>query len=429
MQRRSPMQRRHFIQAGSALALLPTLARAELTVEISGLGNERIPVAIAAFGGENVLPKSISDVIRADLERSGLFRLVDAGTQPLPDIAKPDWAAWRSKGADVLLGGAVRRLADGNVEATFRLHDIVKQVEQKSAVLSFRAELGRNAGHWIADRVYEQLLGVPGIFSTQITYVQKVGRNYMLQIAEYDGTNPVSAFTDDEPIISPAWSPDGKRLAYVSFALKKPVIYVQTIATGNRQVVANFKGSNSAPAWSPDGKRLAIVLTKDGLSQIYLINVDGNGLRRLMQSGGIDTEPCFSPDGKWIYFTSDRSGGPQTYRVSIDGGEAQRVTYEGSYNVSPRISPDGKTLAYISRNDGRFQLMVQDLASQQTLALTDTNKDESPSFAPNGRLVLYATEVAGRGVLSAVSVDGKIRYKPLQGSGDIREPAWGPLAQ
>jgi len=422
------MQRRHFLQAGTALTLLPALAHAELTVEISGLGNERIPVAIAMFGGENVLPKPISDVVRADLERSGLFRLIDAGTQPLADIARPDWAAWRGKGADVLLAGSVRRLPDGNVEATFRLYDVVKQAEQKSAVLSFRFELGRNAGHWIADRVYEQLLGVPGVFSTQITYVQKVGRNYMLQIAEYDGANPVSAFTDDEPIISPAWSPDGKRLAYVSFALKKPVIYVQTIATGNRQVVANFKGSNSAPAWSPDGRRLAIVLTKDGLSQIYLVNLDGSGLRRLMQSNGIDTEPCFSPDGKWIYFTSDRSGGPQTYRVSVDGGDAQRVTYEGSYNVSPRLSPDGKTLAYISRNSGRFQLTVQDLASQQTLALTDTSKDESPTFAPNGRLILYATEVGGRGVLSAVSVDGKIRYKPLQGNGDIREPAWGPLA-
>jgi TolB protein len=428
MQRKSLMQRRHFIQSSSALALLPVLARAQLTVEISGVGNERIPVAITVFAGENTLPKSVTDVVRADLERSGLFRLVDAGDQPLPDIARPDWAAWRSKGADVLLAGSIRRLADGNIEATFRLHDIVKQAELKSAVLSFRADLGRNAGHWIADRVYEQLLGVPGVFSTQIAYVQKAGRNYMLQIAEYDGTNPVSAFTDDEPIISPAWAPDGKRLAYVSFALKKPVIYVQTIATGNRQVVANFKGSNSAPAWSPDGKRLAIVLTKDGLSQIYLVNLDGSGLRRLMQTSGIDTEPSFSPDGKWIYFTSDRSGGPQTYRVPVDGGDAQRVTYEGSYNVSPRLSPDGKTLAYISRNNGKFQLMVQDLATQQTLALTDTDKDESPTFAPNGRLILYATAVGGKGVLSAVSVDGKIRYKPLQGNGDIREPAWGPLA-
>jgi TolB protein len=428
MQSKSSMQRRHFLLASSALTLVPALARAELTVEISGLGNERIPIAITVFGGENVLPKPISDVIRADLERTGLFRLVDAGDQPMADISRPDWASWRTKGADVLLAGSVKRLPDGNAEATFRLYDIVKQAEQKSAVLSFRFELGRNAGHWIADRVYEQLLGVPGVFSTQIAYVQKSGRHYMLQIAEYDGANPVSAFTDDEPIISPAWSPDGKRVAYVSFALKKPVIYVQTIATGNRQVVANFKGSNSAPAWSPDGKRLAIVLTKDGLSQIYLVNLDGGGLRRLMQSSGIDTEPCFSSDGKWLYFTSDRSGGPQIYRVSVDGGEAQRVTYEGSYNVSPHLSPDGKTLAYIGRNGGKFQLTVQDLGSQQTLILTDTVKDEAPTFAPNGRLILYATEVGGRGVLSAVSVDGKIRYKPLQGNGDIREPAWGPLA-
>ncbi|MEC5384784.1 Tol-Pal system beta propeller repeat protein TolB [Uliginosibacterium sp. H3] len=422
------MHRRHFLQASSLLALTPALARAELTVEISGLGDNRIPVAITPFAGEQILPKSVSEVVRADLERSGLFRIIDAGSQPPADIARPSWDTWRSRSADILLGANVRRLADGNVEATFRLMDVVKQTELKSAVLSFHAEQGRNAGHWIADRVYEQMVGVPGIFSTQIAYVEKSGRNYMLQIAEYDGANPVSAFTDDEPIISPAWSPDGKRLAYVSFALKKPVIYVQTVATGRRQVVANFKGSNSAPAWAPDGNRLAIVLTKDGLSQLYIINVDGSGARRLTKSSAIDTEPCFSPDGRTIYFTSDRSGGPQTYRIPVDGsGEPQRVTFEGSYNVSPRVSPDGKTLAYVSRIDGRFQLMVQDLATQQTLALTDTTRDESPSFAPNGRLILYATEVGGRGVLSAVSVDGKIRYKPLQGAGNIREPAWGPL--
>ncbi len=422
------MQRRHFLQAGPALALAPALARAELTVEVSGLGANRIPIAIAGFAGEGAMPKPLSDVVRADLERTGLFRFVETGSQPLADLSAPDWGLWRSRGADELLAGGVRRLPDGSAEAVFRLYDVVKQAEQKSAMLNFRAELWRGAAHWIADRVFEQLIGVPGVFSTQIAYVQKSGRNYMLQIAEYDGANPVAAFTDDEPIISPAWSPDGKRLAYVSFAQKKPIIYVQTIATGQRQVVANFKGSNSAPAWSPDGKHMAVVLTKDAGSQIYLINADGSGVRRLMQNAAIDTEPCFSPDGRSLYFTSDRSGGPQIYRVSLDGGDAQRITFQGGYNVSPRISPDGKTLAYISRNAGRFQLYVQDLASQQTLALSDTSRDESPSFAPNGRLIIYATEVGGRGVLSAVSIDGKIRYKPLQGSGDIREPAWGPIS-
>ena len=422
------MQRRHFLLSSPAIMLAPAIARAELTVEISGLGANLLPIAITGFNGEAGLPKSLSEGVRADLERSGMFRFIETGGQALTDAARPDWGNWRGRNADVLLAGTVRMLADGNAEAVFRLHDVVKQQELKSASLTFRKDAWRGAAHWIADRVYEQLIGVPGIFSTQIAYVQKAGRNYMLQVAEYDGANAVSAFTDDEPIISPAWSPDGKKLAYVSFALKKPVIYVQTVATGQRQVVANFKGSNSAPAWSADGKRLAIVLTKDGLSQIYIINSDGSGARRLLQSNAIDTEPCFSRDGKWLYFTSDRSGGPQTYRIPTEGGDVQRITFEGSYNVSPRISPDGKTLAYIARNSGRFQLTVQDLESQQTLVLTDTVRDESPTFAPNGRLILYATEVGGRGVLSAVSVDGKIRFKPLQGFGDIREPAWGPLA-
>ncbi|MFT3735595.1 MAG: Tol-Pal system beta propeller repeat protein TolB [Rhodocyclaceae bacterium] len=419
------MQRRQFLQSCPALALVPGLAQAELTVEISGMGANLIPISVSRFGGENQLPKPISEVIRADLERTGLFRFVDGAA--VVDPGRPDWSSWRGLGADNLVAGSVRSLPDGSAEVVFRLHDVVRQAELKSASLAIRPENWRIAAHKIADFVFEQLIGVPGVFSTQIAFIQKQGRSYRLQIAEYDGSNPASAFSDDEPIISPAWSPDGKRIAYVSFALKKPIIYVQTVATGQRYVVANFKGSNSAPAWSPDGRRLAIVLTKDGISQLYMINADGSGLRRMTESVAIDTEPCFSADGRWIYFTSDRSSGPQIYRMPVDGGDATRVTFEGSYNVSPRISPDGKTLAYISRNGGRFQLMVQDLATQQTLALTDTAKDESPTFAPNGRLILYATEVGGRGVLSAVSVDGKVRYKPLQAFGDIREPAWGPL--
>lgn len=422
------MHRRHFLQAGSALALAPSLSRAELTVEIEGMGATGIPVAVAGFSGEAALGKPVSDVVRTDLERSGLFRQIDTGNLPLADFTKPDFAGWQAKGADVLLAGALRSLPDGSVEASYRLYDVVNRVQQKDGVLSFRPDLWRRAGHWIADRIYEQIMKQPGVFSTQIAYVQQSGRTYMLQVAEYDGANPMNAFSDDEPIISPAWSPDGTRLAYVGFSLRKPVIYVQNLAKGQRQVIANFKGSNSAPAWSPDGKRLAIVLTKDQGSQVYVINADGSGLNRLMQSNAIDTEPVFSADGKWIYFTSDRSGGPQIYRIPADGGNIERVTFEGAYNVSPRISPDGRTIAYIARNGGNFKLTVQDLATQQTLALTDTNRDESPSFSPNGRLILYATVLGGRGVLSAVSIDGKIRYKPLQGAGDIREPAWGPLS-
>jgi len=227
--------------------------------------------------------------------------------------------------------------------------------------------------------------------------------------------------------MSPTWSPDGQRIAYVSLQAKKPIVYMQSITGSRQQTLANYKGSNSAPAWSPDGKRLAIVLTKDGPSQIYLVNPDGSNLTRLMSSNAIDTEPNFSPDGQWILFTSDRGGSPQIYRVPITGGAPERLTFEGSYNVSPRYSPDGKSFAFIQRANGRFNVAIQDFASRQVQLLTDDMLDESPTFAPNGRIVLYASEVRGRGILSAVSSDGRVRQRFTVQSGDVREPAWGPI--
>ena len=215
----------------------------------------------------------------------------------------------------------------------------------------------------------------------------------------------------------------------MSFENKKPVVYVHSLADGKRQVAANFKGSNSAPTWAPDGTRLAVSLSRDGGSQIFLVNADGSGVRRLAQSSGIDTEPVFSPDGQSIYFTSDRGGSPQIYRMPAGGGEAQRVTFDGTYNVSPRISPDGKVLAYIARNGGKFQVATMDLASRQVQVLTDSDKDESPSFAPNGRMILLATVNAGRGVLFAVSSDGRIKQRLPYAGGDVREPAWGPFVK
>jgi TolB protein len=252
-------------------------------------------------------------------------------------------------------------------------------------------------------------------------------QRYELQIADSDGFNPQNALVSREPIISPAWSPDGSKLAYVSFEQRKPVVYVHTVATGQRITVANFKGSNSAPAWSPDGRMLAVTLTRDGNSQIYLVNADGSNVRRFTRSSGIDTEAEFSSDGQ-VYFTSDRGGGPQVYRMPVGGGDAQRVTFKGDYNISPRPSPDGKSLAYVSRRGGRFQIYTLDLASGQELLLTDTAKDESPSYAPNGKMILYATEIGGRGVLAMVSSDGRVKQRitTAQG-GDVREPTWGPF--
>ena len=420
-----PISRRIFL----AFALLTaSLAQAQLSIEITGAGANRIPVAIADFSGDPTASRVVTATVRADLDRSGLFKLIDTTGAALDENTPINHADWKSKGADALAAGSLGRSPDGRMEARFRLYDTQKGVMLGGKAFVTGNEQLRAAGHRIADEIYEKLTGEKGVFSTRIAYVVKSRGQFLLQIADADGQGAATALTSAEPIISPVWSPDGGRLAYVSFEKKKPVVYVHSISSGQRHIVANFKGSNSAPGWSTDGRRLAIVLSKDGHSQIYSVNADGSGLQRVTQSAGIDTEPRYSSDGN-IYFSSDRGGSPQIYRVSATGGDAQRVTFEGSYNVSPRPSPDGKTLAFITRREGRFQLAAMDLASRQVQVLSDSNKDESPSFAPNSRMILIATEIGGRGVLSAVSSDGRIKQRLSVAAGDVREPAWGPFFQ
>ncbi|MES2259637.1 MAG: Tol-Pal system beta propeller repeat protein TolB [Pseudomonadota bacterium] len=400
-------------------------AQAQLRVEISGVGSNQIPIAIAAFADENVAPAQISAIIKADLERSGMFKIIDAGT--IANLNDIDYSQWKSRGADALVVGSVQHLANGTYDVRYKLHDTIKSSKLSQLDQSALPQYTRLSAHKIADDIYEKLTGIKGAFSTRIAYVTQQGRSYRLEVADADGEGMQVALSSNEPIISPSWSPDGTKVAYVSFEQKKPVVYVQNLVTRARTVVANEKGSNSAPSWAPDGNKLAVALSKDGHTQVYIVNADGSNLRRVSNSNGIDTEPQFSADGSSLYFTSDRSGGPQIYRMSVNGGEAQRVTFGGNYNISPRISSDGKTLAYISRREGNFQLFVLDLASGQEQRLSDTTSDESPSFSPNGKYLLYATESGRRKSLAVVSVDGRVKQRLTTQAGNIKEPTWGPF--
>jgi len=420
-----------FFQVVAIFLLLAPLsaARAQLTIETIGAGSTQFPIAVVPFRAEGGLPQQLTPVISADLARTGLFRTVDAGGLNPPPHEPQDvnYPTWRARGADAVVIGAVAPLPDGRYDVRFRLMDVAKQTQLAGFAYTASREQLRLTAHKIADAIYERLTGDKGVFSTRITYVVKRGKGYLLQVADADGYGAQSVLQSNEPIISPSWSPDGTRLAYVSFEQKKPVVYVQSLTTGTRRAVANFWGSNSAPAWSPDGRRLAVVLTKDGGSQIYLIGADGGEPVRITRSSAIDTEPNFSPDGQLLLFTSDRGGSPQIYGMPASGGEARRLTFEGTYNVSPRFNPDGKSFTFIQRNGGRFNVAVQDLTSRQVQVLTEGSLDESPTFAPNGRMILYATEVRGRGILAAVSSDGRVKQRLTVDAGDVREPAWGPL--
>ncbi|HEY8606691.1 MAG TPA: Tol-Pal system beta propeller repeat protein TolB [Noviherbaspirillum sp.] len=401
-------------------------AQAQLRVETSGVGATQIPIAIAGFVDETLAPQQITTIVKADLQRSGFFRIIDTGNA-MSETTPVNLADWKARGADALVVGSVQRLADGRYDVRYRLMDTVKNSNLSGFGQVAGTDRLRVAAHKIADDIYEKLTGVRGAFSTRIAYVTKAGNEYRLEVADADGEGTQVALRSNEPIISPAWSPDGTKVAYVSFENKKPVVYVQDLTNRQRTVIANHRGSNSAPSWSPDGSRLALALSRNGYTQVYVVNADGSGLRQLTNTSGIETEPQFSADGQHLYFTSDRSGGPQIYRMSAGGGEAQRVTFNGSYNISPRVAPDGKTLAYISRREGRFQLYALDLASGQELRLSDTTRDESPSFSPNGKYIMYATEAGRRGTLAVVSVDGRIKQRLTTQAGDIREPTWGPF--
>ncbi len=412
------------------MGLFVSPVNAQMNIEIKGVGQTLYPIAVARFKDEDKLPVKISDVIRQNLTRSGYFRNIELGNGVEDDQVIPNFKTWAARGADALAVGSVTQKSPGQYEVRYRLYDIRKGESLNGLIVSASEDNLRLAAHKISDDIIFKLLGERGVFSTRLSYVMKEGKRYRLVISDADGQNMRNALNSSEPIISVAWSPDGQKIAYVSFEDRKPIVYVHELATGRRIVLSNERGNNSAPSWAPDGKSLAISLSKDGNTQIYRVNADGSNLRRLTQGNTIDTEPQFSPDGKFIYFTSDRGGNPQIYRMSADGerGEsAKRISFKQPYATSARISPDGKYLAYIGGAGGGFKLFLMNLLTGDSTPMTDTSFDESPSFAANGRYILYSTQVGGKKVLAAVSVDGYVKQILSVPGSDVRQPSWGPF--
>ena len=421
--------RRHALRALGAAVALPALspAFAQFRVEINGQGATQIPIALGRFRDEDRQPQSISAIVRADLERSGVFKIIDAPA-PVDENGAPDYNTLRAKGAVAVVAGSAARLADGRVDVRFRLWDVVKGADQGGqSEPTLPADL-RLSAHHVSDQIYQKLTGERGIFSTRIAYVTKAPGRFTLRITDADGENIQAALIDNEPIISPAWSPDGSELAYVTFHDKKAKVVIRNVHAGTIREVAAFKGSNSAPSFSPDGRMLAVTLSRDGGSHVFLMDRNGGNVRRITESTGIDTEARFSPDGQFLYFVSDRGGGPQIYKQAVGGGGATRVTFSGAYNISPALSPDGKLLAYISRGSG-FKVMVMDLGTGDVRGISDTSDDESPSFAPNSKYIIYATKADGRDVLMTSTTDGKFKSRLLESGLDIREPVWGPYGR
>lgn len=391
--------------------------------------NSALPIGVSNFGYDTA-SRQLSDVIQHDLSSSGQFRLI-AERQGTPH-GQEGLAMWRHVGADDVVMGELRSLGNNRYEINFSLVDAVAQgkvIFSKSFQVS--AQELRPLAHHISDIVYEKLTGVRGVFSTRIAYVlvQRQGQNthYALEVADYDGFNPQTLLESSEPIMSPAWSPDGHQIACVSFEKKRAQIYTINVATGQRRLISNFSGINQAPAWSPDGRSMAVVLSKTGSAKIYLIDLSSGAMKQLTFGNAIDTEPAFSPDGKSLLFTSGRGGTPQIYSISLADGRIQRITFEGNYNARSSYTRDQKYIVMLHRENAGFNIAMQDLATGRVDTLTSGASDESPSAAPNGRLILFAARENDQGILGIVSVDGRIHMKLPSRAGDVQEPAWSPF--
>ncbi|CUR47010.1 tolB protein precursor, periplasmic protein involved in the tonb-independent uptake of group A colicins [Alloalcanivorax xenomutans] len=415
------------------LATLTVAARAELLIKVTEGRVDAVPIAIVPFDGDNQAPEQVSAIVEADLHRSGQFKPLPAKNM----LSRPHtkdaiiYRDFRVLGQEYLVIGHTKPRDDGRYEVTYGLYDVGRQRELFSESYSPTKAQLRDVAHAISDRIYEELTGIPGAFSTKILYVthnRGAKLPYQLQYADADGHRVKTILSSAEPIMSPSWSPDGSKIAYVSFENNgKPNIYVHDLASGQRSVVSRERGINGAPSWSPDGQRLVITLSKDGNPELYMVNVNGGGLTRLTDNYGIDTEARWMPDGEHVVFTSSRSGGPQIYMLNINDRSARRVSFEGNYNARPDVTPDGRYLVYVHRRNGSFNVGVQDLQRGTFDIVTQTNMDESPSVAPNGSMVIYGTQRRGTGVLEAVSIDGRVKVELPSKEGEVREPAWSPF--
>jgi len=411
-------------------------AQARLVIEITEGVEGALPIAVVPFADEKGEDR-VSQIVAADLARSGHFAPIAANRMP----AKPhdgrgiDFAAWRRAGVEHVVVGKVAARGSAALQVQFQLFDVVRGVQLAGYSIPTVATRLRQVAHQISDIVFEKLTGQQGAFNTHVAYVTVVregGRPvHRLAVADADGYNEQVILTSRQPLLSPAWAPDGLRLAYVSFEGGRSELFVQDITTGKRQKLASFRGLNSAPAWSPDGRRLAMTLSRDGNPEIYLIDLASRALSRITHSRSIDTEAAWSPDGRSLVFTSDRGGKPQIYQVELEGnrpkGRPKRLTFESDYSARASFSPDGRRLVFVSGEGNTFRIGVQDMENGAMQVLTSNRLDESPSFAPNGSMIIYATERNNRGILEAVSVDGRAHQRLGASQGDVREPAWSPF--
>ena len=428
---------RHAIILGIAACLFSGSAFGDITVEITKGGVARTPVAVVPFGWEGQgpeMPLDIAEVIAADLQRSGRFApIAEENMLQKPTTgAELDFDDWSFVKAEAVVVGRVVQTGDNAYSVSFQLFDVFRQEQLVGYRIPASRGTMRIVAHRAADMIYEKLTGIKGVFATKVAFVtaerNQQGQTYRLVVADQDGANETVILQSADPIMSPAWSPDSRRLAYVSFENDRSSVWVQTLRTGNRIQVSNKPGINGAPSFSPDGRQLALTLGGiDGNLDIHVLDLSTRQTRRLTTHRAIDTEGSWSPDGRYIYFTSDRSGGPQVYRVPASGGTPERVTFEGGYNARPRLSPDGKRLAMVHLDRGNYRIAVMDIKSKALLVVSAGQQDESPSFAPNSDTLIYATRQARNGVLETVTADGLIRQRVSSGQGDVREPVWSPF--